>query len=122
MLGKTVWAPTAVAPLCMSVTRFGIGAGTIASGRSPSIDRMMTRRVEGVKVSVGSAEGVGEAVGVGVIVGEAVAVKVEDGVVVGTCVAVIVDVGTRNDRPGALGIWHASRRKNEKRRMVLRVR
>lgn len=122
MLGKMVWAPTATAPLCMSVTRFGIGAGTIASGRSPSIDMMMTRRAEGVKVSVGVAEGVGEAVGVAVIVGEAVAVKVGDGVAVGICVAVIVEVGTRKDRPGALGIWHASRRSNEKRRMVLRVR
>jgi hypothetical protein len=83
---------------------------------------MMTRRAEGVKVSVGAVEGVGEAVGVAVFVGEAVAVRVGSGVTVGTCVAVIVEVGTRKDRPGALGIWHASRRRNENRRIVLWVR
>jgi len=60
-----------------------MGANPMASGRKPSIDRMMTRFANGAGVGVTVGEGVSVcvAVTVGVSVGEGVAVRV--GVVVG---------------------------------------
>lgn len=73
----------------------------MASGRIPSIDRIMTRRARGAGVAV--------AEGKGVSVGGRVAVTVA--VRVGGCVAVAVAVGGAR---GLLGIWQASRSRIEK--------
>jgi hypothetical protein len=100
-------------------------AKKIVSGRSPSIETITTRRVEGA--TVGVIEGVCEAVGVAVSV--AVTVCVREGVIEAVTVGVRVEVDVRlgvdtgRDSPGALDIWQASRRRIEKRRrLVLRVR
>ena len=113
-LGNTVCAPSENAPLCISVTRFGMGASEIASGRSPSMERITTRRAGGAKVGVSVGEGV--SVGVAVNVCVAVAVCEAVGVRVGVWVAVDVceAVGGRKENPGAPGIWQASRTSNEK--------
>jgi hypothetical protein len=84
----------------MSESRFVIGAGRIASGRSPSIERMMTRRADGVKVGVK----VGEGVSVGVVVRVGVCEAVGASVCVAVAVGVPEAVGARNDSPGAAGI------------------
>ena len=56
----------------------GIGASEMASGRSPSIDRISTRdaRGEGVGVSVTVEVGVAVSVAVAVCVGDSVFVEV----------------------------------------------
>lgn len=99
-LGNTVWALRENELLCMSVSRLGIGANEIASGRSPSTERITTRRAGGAKVGVI----VGEGVSVGVAVNVAVAVCEAVGVRVGVKVAVGVNVGERRETPGTLGI------------------
>jgi hypothetical protein len=75
-------------------------AAVMASGRMPSMDRIMTRRARGA--------GVGVAEGKGVSVGGWVAVTVA--VRVGGCVAVAVAVGGTR---GLLGTWQASRSRME---------
>ena len=93
-LGNTVCAPKENALLCISANRVGMGATAIASGRSPSIERIRTRRAKGAKVGV--------SVGEGVSLGIAVRVAVAVGLKVGVCVAVEVEVGKSKD---ILGVW-----------------
>src|SRR5690349_11912935 len=101
ILGNTVWAPRENAPLCISPIRLFIGAGRIASGRSPSMEMITTRRAAGIQVGV--RVGMGDCVAVGVA-SVAVGVKVGVGVsvAVGVAVSVGVAVGRRMDTPGAL--------------------
>ena len=67
-LGCTVCALSVYAELAMSACKFGMGASAMASGRSPSMDRISTRRARG--------SGVGVTLGVNVAVAVAVAVGV----------------------------------------------
>ena len=76
------------------------------SGRSPSMERISTRRASGAGVGVMVGVGVSVAVAVCVGVAEAVAVDVRVGVKVGRGVAVANIV--------AFGIWHARRRSNKR--------
>jgi len=69
-------------------------AGKIASGRSPSIETITTRRAGGAKV------GVIVGVEVGLAINVAVAVAVSVGVSVGVEVRLGVDVRRRKDNPG----------------------
>ena len=78
-LGYTVCADKVYALFCINASKFGIGASEIRSGRSPSMDRINTRRARGV--------------GVGVIVGADVSVAVAVRVGVAVCVGVRVAVG-----------------------------
>jgi hypothetical protein len=123
ILGKTVRAPNENAPLCMSEVRLGMGARRIASGRSPSIDTITTRRTEGAGVGVNVGEGVTVSVNVAeavtVNVGEAVTVAVAVGVWEAVTVNVDVAVGRRKGSPAATGTWQASSRtKQEKDRSI----
>src|SRR6185436_11430012 len=106
MLGKTVWAPNENAPLCMRPITFGMGAKRIASGRTPSMDTITTRRAGGANVGIVVADGVSVSVAVCVGVTEAVAVAVNVGVWVAVNVKVEVDVevGTTKGSPAATGI------------------
>src|SRR5688500_4258327 len=105
-LGNTVCAPSENAPLCIRVIRFDMDAGKMASGRSPSMETITTRRAGGANVGVIVGESVLVGVADGVTVCDAVGVSVGAGVTVGECEA----VGRSKDSPGPLGIWQASRR------------
>ena len=97
-LGKTVRAPNENAPLCIRPTRFGMGAGKMASGRRPSMDTITTRRAGGANVGVRVGEGVSVKVAVAVAVNVAVCESV------GVKVNVGVEVGGARGSPAATGI------------------
>ena len=111
-LGNTVWAPRENAPLCIRVIRFDMDAGKMASGRSPSMETITTRRAGAAKVGVIVDEGVSVrvavkvtvAVKVGVCVSAAVGVCEAAGMRVGVCVVVAVEVGKRKDIPREFGL------------------
>ena len=71
----------------MRFIRFGIGAREMTSGRSPSMDRINTRRARGAGVEVSVA--VGTDISVAVADGGTVAVHVMVGADVGIEVAVL---------------------------------
>ena len=73
----------------MSFCRFGMGAMEMTSGRSPSMERIRTRRTwyMGVGVTVGVRVSVGVEVSVGVAVRVAVGVSVGVDVMSGVVVA-----------------------------------
>jgi hypothetical protein len=122
-LGKIVCAPREYAPLCIRPIRFGMGAGKMASGRSPSMAKINTRRAGGAKVGIGMAEAVGVAVGSGVWVMVAVAVNVEVGARVGIGETVGNKVGGIRGSSASAGVWQASRiRMHKISRNGLRVR
>lgn len=81
-LGKMVCAFNVYALLCIRSRRFGMGAARMASGRSPSMDRIRTREARGgdVGVKVGVCVGASVAVAVAVWVGVSVKAAVRDGV------------------------------------------
>ena len=88
----------------MSVIRFGMGASEMASGRRPSMDRIITRfaRTAGVGVKVGSGVSVGGGVSVAVSVGVTLGVEV--------CVA----VGALKAGTPMFENWHARSTNNER--------
>jgi hypothetical protein len=78
-LGYMVCAVKEYAPFFINFRTFGMGASSIASGRSPSMLRMITRCFGvGVGVSVKVAVGVRVSVGEGVIVNVGVALAKKD--------------------------------------------
>ena len=111
-LGYTVCAFSVyAAPLCMSFKRFGIGAREMASGRSPSMDRISTRLITGT--GVGASVGVDVSVEVAGNVGGsvAVAVTVAGGGKVGS--------GAGVSRSEGLVLWQADRSTRKTSRRIL---
>jgi len=96
-----VCALSEYALLCIRASRFGMGASEIASGRSPSMDRINTRRACGVGVVVG--------VCVAVSVAVAVNVAVEIGVGVRVDVRLGREVAVAKGNPARLSVWQAQR-------------
>ena len=96
-LGSTVCAESENAEVCIKAIRFGMGANAIASGRKPSMLRMITRRISGNGVSVGDSVFVD--VGVNAMVGTRVDIEV--GLSAAGNVGIEVGVSVRVDN------WHA---------------
>jgi len=97
-LGRIVCAVNEYALVFISSSRFGMGASSIASGRSPSILRMITRWIARL--------------GVGVVVTDGEGCAVSDG---DANVAVGFSVGCGAVTVAGVDIWQAS--KNSRARM-----